>query len=122
MMVVHLAVLEELNALGPRHGNKTKAIAAVAQRYHRRPQDVRDIFYNRHPEWQEAVTLSIAWRQVWREADQPSVEPPTIEGQEISPEQFKEYSALAAAECPDGMTVQDNLELWGFVRRASFKD
>jgi len=120
MMVVHLAVLEELDALGPGHGNKTNAIEAVARRYHRRSQDVRDIFYNRHPEWSEAVRLSIALRQVWMQADQPGIEPPTIEGQEITPEKFKEYSALAAAECPNGMTIEDNLELWSWVRRASF--
>jgi hypothetical protein len=54
------------------------------------------------------------------EADQPSMEPPTIEGQKITPEQFKEYSALAAADCPNGMTIEDNLELWSWVRRASF--
>jgi hypothetical protein len=52
--------------------------------------------------------------------DQHSVEPPTIEGQETTPEQFKEYSAVAAAECSKGMTVEDNFELWGWVRRASF--
>jgi hypothetical protein len=52
-LVVHLAVLKELDALGPRHGNKTKAIEAVARRHGRSPQDVRDIFYNRHPEWRE---------------------------------------------------------------------
>ena len=112
MMVVHLAVLEELDALGPRDGNKTKAIKAVADRYHKRPQDVRDITYNRHAEWQEAVGLSIALRQVWSEADQPGIKPPTIEGQEIIPEQFKEYSTLVAAECPTGMTLADSLELW----------
>lgn len=51
MMVVHLAVLEELDALGPRHGNKTKAIEPVALRYNKRSEYVRDIFYNQHPEW-----------------------------------------------------------------------
>jgi hypothetical protein len=48
------------------------------------------------------------------------LEPPKIEGQEIGPEQFDEYSALVAVECPNGMTAEDNLELWSFVRRASF--
>jgi hypothetical protein len=37
----------------------------------------------------------------------------------ITREQWEEYSALVVAECPNGMTVEDNLELWSFVRRAS---
>jgi hypothetical protein len=66
------------------------------------------------------VRLSIALRQVLREADQPGIEPPAIKGQEITPQQFKEYSALATAECPSGMTLEDSLGLWSWVRRASF--
>jgi hypothetical protein len=120
MLIIHLAVLEELEALGPGRGRKTKAIEAVAQRFGRAPQVVRDIFYNRHPEWRETVTLELALRQEWMEANQPGTEPPTIEGQKITPEQFKEYFALAAAECPNGMTIEDNLELWSWVRRACF--
>jgi hypothetical protein len=120
MMLVHLAVLEELDALGLGHGNITKAIETVARRVHRRAQDVRDIFYNRHPEWQEAVRVSIALRHVLKEGDQPRIEPPKIEGQEITPEQFIEYSALAAIECPNGMTIGDSAALWSWVRKASF--
>jgi hypothetical protein len=45
---------------------------------------------------------------------------PEIEGREITCAQREEYSALAGAVCPKGMTDEDNLELWSFVRRASF--
>jgi len=79
MMVIHLAVLEELEALGPGHGNKMKAIKAVAQRFNKRWEDVRDIFYNRHPDWSEAVRLSIALRHA---------------GQEITREKLEEYLVL----------------------------
>jgi hypothetical protein len=119
-LVVYLAVLQELDALGPGRGNKTKAIETVARRHNRSQQDVRDIFYNRHPEWRETVRLELALRQEWLEADQLRMEPPTIEGQKITPEQFKEYFALAASECPNGMTFEDNLALWSWVRRACF--
>jgi hypothetical protein len=119
-LVVYLAVLKELDALGPGHGNKTKAIEAVARCYRKSPEDVRDIFYNRHPEWRETVRLELALRQEWMEAAQLGMEPPTIEGQKITSEQFNEYSALAAAECPNGMMTEDNLELWSWVRRACF--
>jgi hypothetical protein len=44
-----------------------------------------------------------------------------IEGQEITPEQFKQFSELAAKECPDGMKTEADLEeLLGWVLRASF--
>jgi hypothetical protein len=119
-LLIALAVQEELSRLGPKRGMVTMAIKAVAERYGRSMQHVRDIFYNRHPDWQEALSLEIAVRQVLREADQPANEPPKIEGQEITPEQFKEYSALAAIECPNGMTVGDNGALWSWVRKASF--
>jgi hypothetical protein len=51
-------------------------------------------------------------------AGNPAPEIEGIEIKEITPEQWKEYSELVAAHCPQGMTVEDNLELWGFVRRA----
>jgi len=46
--------------------------------------------------------------------------PPEIQGREISREQWEAYSALAAAEYPNGMTFEQHLELWSFVRRACF--
>jgi hypothetical protein len=66
-----------------------------------------------------AVRAELEWRQLWKvpNASDPR---PEIEGQEITRKQWEEYSALAAAEYPKGLTWEENLELWSFVRRASF--
>jgi hypothetical protein len=68
-----------------------------------------------------AVRAELGWRWLRTAGNADDSPPPKIEGQkEITSEQWEEYSALVAAECPNGMTVEDNLELWSFVRRASF--
>jgi hypothetical protein len=61
-MVIHLAVLRELEVVGRKRGAVGKAIASVALRYKKSPEVVRDIFYNRQPLWLKAVKLSLALR------------------------------------------------------------
>jgi hypothetical protein len=95
-----------------------KAIAAVAEECSRPTDTIHKIYYRWHKEARAALGLQEVWRS---EGLRPSPDrPPKIEGQEITPEQFVEYSLVAAAECPCGMTVEDNIELWSLVRRASF--
>jgi hypothetical protein len=50
-MLIHLAVLQELEALGPGRGNVSKAIAALVKghRPHKGRRYVEDIFYKRDP-------------------------------------------------------------------------
>lgn len=62
-MLMHLAVLQELEAVGCNHGNISKAIKSVAGRYGRRHQVVRDIYYNRHQDWLKALNLTMALRE-----------------------------------------------------------
>ena len=65
-----------------------------------------------------AVRATLGFRRAMLE-ENPDDPPPKIE-QQITPRQQDEYLTLAAALCPNGMTAADNLELWSFVRRASF--
>ena len=62
-----------------------------------------------------AVRAEVQWRRL-RAAENADDTLPEIVAKEITHVQWKEYSALAAAECPNGMTIEDNLELWGFIR------
>src|SRR5262249_51254619 len=126
VLLVHLAVLEELDRLGgPKRGNISKAIASVTDR-HKPPlsfKRVSEIYYNRDPKWREAVELEVAWRELQKEV---ATQPKTIgviESREITPEQyqgaFREYSVLAAAEYPNGIpTIEANMELWSVVFRS----
>ena len=67
------------------------------------------------------LTIRAALDEWWRLLPGENDPSPEIEGlKTISGEQWKEYSALIASECPNGMTAEDNLELWSFVRRACF--
>jgi len=65
-----------------------------------------------------AVRATLGFRRAMLE-ENPDDPPPKIE-QQITPRQQDEYLELAVALCPNGMTAEDNLELWSFVRRASF--
>jgi hypothetical protein len=61
-----------------------------------------------------------ALERLFAEAPSASDPRPEIEGQKITRKQWEEYSALAAAEYPNGLTFEDHQELWSFVRRTSF--
>jgi hypothetical protein len=94
-----------------------KAVAAVAAETNMPEDTLHKIYYR----WRAKVRAAIAAQEIWRqEGLRPEPDPaPDIEDK-ITPKQFETYSALVDTECPNGMTVEDNLELWSFARRASF--
>jgi hypothetical protein len=91
------------------------------------PEAVRKIYFANRDTLE--VGAELGRREMRKRPPEP--EPSQIEGQEITSVQREEYRALVAAEprCglapvlrvgTYGMTVEDNLELWSFVRRGSF--
>jgi hypothetical protein len=93
------------------------------------PEAVRKIYFTGRDTLEVRATLGLR-ELLERDGSSDGVRP-QIEGQEITSAQREEYQALVAAKCrrglapvlragTHGMTVEDNLELWSFVRRASF--